>query len=71
MGQREVQIQADSARAEPVHWKSCLIPLMAWVRTRLFPLRDAKVTHTGSYTEAQQAYDNFQDTVTAFMLVRV
>jgi hypothetical protein len=41
MGQREVQIQADGARAEPIQWKSCLIPLMAWVRTRLFPLRDA------------------------------
>ena len=41
MGQCEVQIQADGARAEPIHWKSCLIPLMAWVRDRLFPLRDA------------------------------
>jgi hypothetical protein len=27
-----------AARAEPVQWKSCLIPLMAWVRTRLCPL---------------------------------
>ena len=43
MGQREVQIQADGARAEPIYWKSRLIPLMAWVRTRLFPLQDATV----------------------------
>ena len=28
MGQCEVQIQADVGRAEPIHWKSCLIPLM-------------------------------------------
>ena len=28
MGQCEVQIQADGRRAEPIHWKSCLIPLM-------------------------------------------
>ena len=28
MGQCEVQIQADGGRAETVHWKSCLIPLM-------------------------------------------
>ncbi len=34
MGQREVQIQADGGRAEPIYWKSCLIPLMAWVRAR-------------------------------------
>jgi hypothetical protein len=28
MGQCEVQIQADAGgRAEPLHWKSCLIPL--------------------------------------------
>ncbi len=38
IGQCEDQIQADGARAEPIQWKSCLIPLMAWVRTRLFPL---------------------------------
>ena len=43
MGQCEVQIQADGGRAEPIHWESCLIPLMAWVRTRLFPLQDAAV----------------------------
>jgi hypothetical protein len=29
MVQREVQIQADGARAEPIQWRSCLIPLMA------------------------------------------
>ena len=28
IGQREVQIQADGGRAEPIHWKSCLIPRM-------------------------------------------
>ncbi len=32
MGQREVLIQADGARAEPIKRKSCLIPLMAWAR---------------------------------------
>jgi hypothetical protein len=28
MGQCEVQIQADGGRAEPIHWKWCLIPRM-------------------------------------------
>ncbi len=28
MGQWEVQIKADDGRAEPIRWKSCLIPLM-------------------------------------------
>ena len=35
MGQREVQIQADGARAEPAQWKSRLIPLLAWARANL------------------------------------
>jgi hypothetical protein len=28
MGQREVQIQADGGRAEPIQWKADLIPLL-------------------------------------------
>jgi hypothetical protein len=28
MGQCKFQIQADGRRAKPIHWKSCLIPLM-------------------------------------------